>query len=89
MSRLKFGICPTEGGRFVVEALAEVERAEALGLDSVLRWLSLSRGRRAPGASSPERWPFTGRSAYLRKVSSVAAFSPTDSATAGWTMWPW
>ena len=35
MTRLRFGICPTEGGHFFREALAEVERAEALGFDSV------------------------------------------------------
>ena len=44
MSRLKFGICPTEGGHFFREALAEVERAEALGLDSV--WLAEHHGVR-------------------------------------------
>ena len=35
MTRLRFGICPTEGGRFFREALTEVERAEALGFDYV------------------------------------------------------
>ena len=44
MSRLKFGICPTEGGHFFGEALAEVERAEALGFDSV--WLAEHHGVR-------------------------------------------
>ena len=44
MSRLKFGICPTEGGHFFREALAEVELAEALGLDSV--WLAEHHGVR-------------------------------------------
>ncbi len=44
MSGLKFGICPTEGGHFFREALAEVERAEALGLDSV--WLAEHHGVR-------------------------------------------
>jgi probable F420-dependent oxidoreductase len=44
MSRLKFGICPTEGGGFFREALAEVERAEALGFDSV--WLAEHHGVR-------------------------------------------
>jgi alkanesulfonate monooxygenase SsuD/methylene tetrahydromethanopterin reductase-like flavin-dependent oxidoreductase (luciferase family) len=43
-SRLKFGICPTEGGRFFEEARAEVERAEALGFDSV--WLAEHHGVR-------------------------------------------
>lgn len=44
MSRLKFGIGPTEGGRFFREALEEVERAEALGFDSV--WLAEHHGVR-------------------------------------------
>jgi probable F420-dependent oxidoreductase len=41
---LKFGICPTEGGGFFRDALAEVERAEALGFDSV--WLAEHHGVR-------------------------------------------
>jgi alkanesulfonate monooxygenase SsuD/methylene tetrahydromethanopterin reductase-like flavin-dependent oxidoreductase (luciferase family) len=41
---LKFGICPTEGGHYFKEALAEVERAEALGFDSV--WLAEHHGVR-------------------------------------------
>ena len=44
MKGLKFGICPTEGGHYFREALAEVERAEALGLDSV--WLAEHHGVR-------------------------------------------
>jgi probable F420-dependent oxidoreductase len=44
VSRLRFGICPTEGGRFFREALAEVERAEALGFDSV--WIAEHHGVR-------------------------------------------
>ena len=44
MKGLKFGICPTEGGRFFPEAMLEVERAEALGLDSV--WLAEHHGVR-------------------------------------------
>ena len=44
MTRLRFGICPTEGGRFFREALTEVERAEALGFDSV--WLAEHHGVR-------------------------------------------
>jgi probable F420-dependent oxidoreductase len=42
--RLKIGFCPTEGGGFYEEALAEVERAEALGFDSV--WLAEHHGVR-------------------------------------------
>ena len=42
--RLRFGICPTEGGHFFGEALAEVERAEELGFDSV--WVAEHHGVR-------------------------------------------
>jgi probable F420-dependent oxidoreductase len=35
MPRLKFGFIPIEGGHFYADALEEVERAEALGFDSV------------------------------------------------------
>jgi probable F420-dependent oxidoreductase len=41
---LRFGICPTEGGRLFREALAEVERAEDLGFDSV--WIAEHHGVR-------------------------------------------
>jgi probable F420-dependent oxidoreductase len=41
---MKFGFIPTEGGRFYGEALTEVERAEALGLDSV--WMEEHHGVR-------------------------------------------
>lgn len=44
MARLSFGICPTEGGRFYREALAEVLRAEELGFDSV--WVAEHHGVR-------------------------------------------
>jgi len=44
VSPLRFGLCPTEGGRFVREAFAEVERAEALGFDSA--WLAEHHGVR-------------------------------------------
>ena len=39
---LRFGICPTEGGHFFREALAEVVRAEELGFDSV--WIAEHHG---------------------------------------------
>ena len=38
---MKFGFIPTEGGHLAREALAEVDRAEALGLDSV--WMEEQR----------------------------------------------
>jgi len=41
---MKFGVIPTEGGRFFPEALAEVERGEALGFDSV--WMEEHHGVR-------------------------------------------
>jgi probable F420-dependent oxidoreductase len=41
---VKFGFIPTEGGGFYPEALAEVERAEALGFDSV--WMEEHHGVR-------------------------------------------
>ena len=42
MTRLRFGICPIEGGHFFREALEEVERAEELGFDSV--WMEEHHG---------------------------------------------
>ncbi len=39
---LRFGFCPTEGGHFFREALAEVARAEELGFDSV--WMAEHHG---------------------------------------------
>jgi probable F420-dependent oxidoreductase len=39
---MRFGFIPTEGGRLYREALAEVERAEALGFDSV--WMEEHHG---------------------------------------------
>lgn len=39
---MRFGFIPTEGGRFFAEALREVERAEALGFDSV--WMEEHHG---------------------------------------------
>ncbi len=42
--RLRFGICPTEGGHFFKEALAEVARAEELGFDSI--WIAEHHGVR-------------------------------------------
>ena len=39
---MRFGFIPTEGGRFYPEALTEVERAEALGFDSV--WMEEHHG---------------------------------------------
>ncbi len=42
--RLRFGICPTEGGHFFRETLAEVARAEELGFDSV--WIAEHHGVR-------------------------------------------
>ena len=41
---MKFGFIPTEGGHLAREALAEVDRAEALGLDSV--WMEEHHGVR-------------------------------------------
>ncbi len=41
---MKFGFIPTEGGCFYPEALAEVERGEALGFDSV--WMEEHHGVR-------------------------------------------
>jgi probable F420-dependent oxidoreductase len=41
---MKFGFIPTEGGGFYREALTEVERAEALGFDSV--WMEEHHGVR-------------------------------------------
>jgi alkanesulfonate monooxygenase SsuD/methylene tetrahydromethanopterin reductase-like flavin-dependent oxidoreductase (luciferase family) len=60
MQGLKFGICPTEGGHFFGEALAEVERAEALGLDSV--WLAEHHGVRG------HYWP-----APIQMLTALAA----------------
>src|SRR5574341_118038 len=39
---MRFGFIPTEGGHLAKEALAEVDRAEALGLDSV--WMEEHHG---------------------------------------------
>ena len=44
MARLRIGFCPTEGGHFYREALAEVVRGEELGLDSV--WIAEHHGVR-------------------------------------------
>jgi alkanesulfonate monooxygenase SsuD/methylene tetrahydromethanopterin reductase-like flavin-dependent oxidoreductase (luciferase family) len=44
MTTMRFGFIPTEGGGFYPEALAEVERAEALGFDSV--WMEEHHGVR-------------------------------------------
>ena len=41
---MRFGFIPTEGGAFYREALAEVERGEALGFDSV--WMEEHHGVR-------------------------------------------
>ena len=48
---MRFGFIPTEGGHFAREALAEVDRAEALGLDSV--WMEEHHGVRGHYWPSP------------------------------------
>lgn len=48
---MKFGFIPTEGGHLAREALAEVDRAEALGLDSV--WMEEHHGVRGHYWPSP------------------------------------
>ena len=77
MSRLKFGICPTEGGHFFREALAEVERAEALGLDSV--WLAEHHGVRDHYWPAPV--PMLPRSPRGRRASSWAPTSASFPST--------
>jgi probable F420-dependent oxidoreductase len=71
---LRFGICPTEGGRFFREALAEVERAEDLGFDSV--WIAEHHGVR------DHYWPapiqvltaFAARTSRVRLGANVCVF---------------
>jgi probable F420-dependent oxidoreductase len=48
---MRFGFIPTEGGHLTKEALAEVERAETLGLDSV--WMEEHHGVRGHYWPSP------------------------------------
>jgi probable F420-dependent oxidoreductase len=48
---MRFGFIPTEGGHLAREALAEVDRAEALGLDSV--WMEEHHGVRGHYWPSP------------------------------------
>ena len=48
---MRFGFIPTEGGHLTREALAEVDRAETLGLDSV--WMEEHHGVRGHYWPSP------------------------------------
>ena len=52
-SAMRFGFIPTEGGHLAREALTEVDRAEALGLDSV--WMEEHHGVRGHYWPSPAR----------------------------------
>ena len=69
MTRLRFGICPTEGGRFFREALTEVERAEALRLRLRVAGRAPRRPRPLLARSDPDAPP---RSPHGRRASSWA-----------------
>jgi alkanesulfonate monooxygenase SsuD/methylene tetrahydromethanopterin reductase-like flavin-dependent oxidoreductase (luciferase family) len=71
---LKLGFFPTEGGRAFREALAEVERAEALGLDSA--WLAEHHGVRGHYWPAPVQvlTAFAARTSRLTLGTNVAVF---------------
>jgi probable F420-dependent oxidoreductase len=72
--RLRFGICPTEGGHFFQEALAEVTRAEELGFDSV--WIAEHHGVRHHYWPAPIQvlTAFAARTSRLTLGANVVVF---------------
>jgi probable F420-dependent oxidoreductase len=79
---MRFGFIPTEGGSFYAEALGEVERAEALGFDSV--WMEEHHGVR------DHYWPspipvlagFATRTSRLRLGTDIAVLPFYDPVRA-------